>query len=253
MECNRIKSLLSEYLDRTLRNDLSRDVKEHLILCKNCSREFFLMKSIAGELAGLERVKAPNYLLNRINQSVSSPSWLSKILDFIPGSGGFKGPVEFVTLAITVTLVFLIFSSIHFEKNEDVMVADSGQEETVINKKSSEPFRLDFIPASGTASGISSSNEIISVARGQAPGVDRDNLISNLKEMVRLAGGDIVKKEYARDSGHIDAITVEIPTGSYNSFIRRAEMIGKFNPPAPSLTNRSPDPVLMRIGLKLSD
>jgi hypothetical protein len=253
MECNRIKTLLSEYLDRTLESDKSRNVKEHLLLCKDCSKEFFLMKSIAGELASLERVKAPNYLLNRINHSVRSSSWFAKFLDFIPGSGGFKLPMEFVTLATAVVLVFLIFSNIHIDKNENGMIADSGSKETVINRKSSGPFRLDFIPAVSTASGISPSDKVISVARGQASGINRDNLISGLTERVRMAGGDIVSREYARDGGYIDAITVKIPTNSYNSFIRSTERMGRFHPPAPPLTDRSSDPVLIRISLNLSE
>ena len=267
MDCNKTKSLLSEYLDRTLQNDLNRDVKEHLLSCKDCSNEFFLMKSITRELSGLERIKAPNYLLHRVNQAVTSPSWLSKILDFIPGSGGFKVPMEFVTLTTTVALIFLIIANINVDKNENIMVADSGRHETSINSDSNRAVRLDFIPEANIKSGSSSSENVVYGSSGQPsgnidpfdmlkknmPAVPLESLISDLTERLHMAGGYIASKEYALDSGNIDAITVKIPLNSYNSFIRKAEKIGRFDPPAPQLSHQSPDPVLLRIRLNLSE
>jgi len=263
MECDKIKSLLSEYLDKTLQNDLSRDVKEHLLSCKNCSNEFFLMKSIAGELAGLERIKAPNYLLNRVNQAVTAPPWYSKILDFIPGSGGFKVPMEFVTLATTVVLVFLIFTNIHVGNNENITVTDSGGQKAIMGSEPNRPVRLDFIPAVNTKSGTQLSENVVSGSGSDTPDLfdmldknmplsRRNKLLSDLNEMVDLVGGEIVSREYGHDRAYVDAITVKIPSSSYNSFIRRAEEIGRFNPPAPSVSQQSPDPVLLRIRLNLS-
>jgi predicted anti-sigma-YlaC factor YlaD len=37
MECVKIKSLLSEYMDKALENDAAKEVKEHLLSCKDCS------------------------------------------------------------------------------------------------------------------------------------------------------------------------------------------------------------------------
>ena len=243
-------------MDKALHSDLSRDVKEHLLSCKDCSNEFFQMKSISDELAGLERIKAPSYLLNRVNQAVTSPSWLSKIFDFIPGSGGFKAPMEFVTFAATAVLIFLIFSNINIEKNKNVMVADSGRQNNVMSSESSRPYRLEFIPDASTilqASSADMDNDVVSVARGRASDINPENLISNLNGIVSLAGGDVVSREFARNSGEIDAITVQIPSANYNSFISRVERMGRFEPPAPSLPHQSPDPVLLRIRLNFSE
>lgn len=253
MECEKIKSLLSEYLDRTLPSDLNREVKEHLLSCKKCSNDFFLIKTIAGELAGLERVKAPNYLLDRVNQVITSPSWFSKILDFIPGSGGFKAPMEFVTLATTVALVFLIISNIQTDQDNDVMTAKSGRPETNINNESKGPVRLNYIPLAAEKSHPSSENLVVVAEGHSSNNYDYDKLLSDFEKMVLFSGGDLVKREYARDSGVIEAITVKIPVKNYSSFIRLAEKRGKFNPPAPTLTNKSTDPVILRIGLNLSE
>ena len=276
MECNKIKSLLSEYLDKTLRSDLSRDVKAHLLSCKDCSNEFFLIKSVKGELAGLERIKAPSCLLNRVNQAVSERSWLAKLFDFIPGSGGFKVPMEFVTLAATAALIFLIFTNIHVEKNENAMVADSGNPKTFFNPDSNDitgnagPVQLDFIPVSGKnsetlpsanvlyspsgrRSGNSDSSDLFDMLNGESPASRRNSLVSRLREMTLMAGGDIIAKELENSTGAVNAVTVKIPSDKYDSFIRRAEEIGRFHPPAPALSNQSTDPVLLRIRLDLSE
>ena len=274
MECDKIKGLLSEYLDKTLQSDLSRNVKEHLLSCKDCSNEFFIMKSIAGELADLERIKAPNYLLNRVNQAVMTRSWFARLFDFIPGSGGFKLPMEFVTLATTALLVFLIFTNIHVDQPENAMMAESGAKkslssgETGSSINTAEPVRLDFIPVNRKQSETLNSDNVISVASGQhqdnssglmnminedTPALNRDNLISGLNEMILGAGGNIISKEYQPGTGYLNAITVKIPSNAYDSFIRKAEEIGRFHPPAPSLSHQSAEPVLLHIKLNQSD
>ena len=274
MECNKIKSLLSEYLDKTLRSDLGRIVNQHLLSCKTCSNEFFLMKSIAGELGDLERLKAPNYLLNRVNKAVKTRPWFAKVLDFVPGSGGFKLPMEFVTLATTVALVFLIFANIHVDKNENPLVAESGVEKTFSNNDynskavSTGPVRLDFVPVSdsktlssenvfwdgsGRNSGSSAPSDMGDMIHEDSPALKRDNLISRFREITLLAEGDIVSREYHPGTDDIDAFTVKIPADNYASFIQNAEKIGRFHPPAPSLSDQSSVPVFLRIRLNLSD
>ncbi len=274
MECDKIKGLLSEYLDKALRSDLSRNVKEHLLSCKDCSNEFFIMKSISGELADLERIKAPNYLLNRVNQAVTSRSWFARLFDFIPGSGGFKLPMEFATLATTALLLFLIFTNINVDQPENAMMAASGTKKSLSSAESKSspsaavPVSLDFIPVNKKRSEALNSDDVISVASGQRQGnssglmnmgnedipvLNRNDTISGLNEMVRGAGGDIISKEYQPGTGYLNSITVKIPSNTYDSFIRKAEEIGRFHPPAPSLSHESPDPVLLHIKLNLSD
>lgn len=217
------------------------------------------MKSISDQLSGMERLKAPNYLLNRVNKAVTSPSWYSKLFDFIPGSGGFKAPMEFATMAAAAILVLLIFFNINIEKNENAIIAESGRHETSLNKESGGPVHLDFFPAGRIISGSPSSENVISVDSGQSsdnsgkPGTTWDTFLLNLTKMVDLAEGDIASREYGRNSRHISAITVKIPLSRYDSFIRMAENIGRFEPPAPSLTHQPADPVLLRIRLNESE
>ncbi len=267
MECEKIKSLLSEYLDKTLGNDEARDVKEHLLSCKNCSNDFFIMKSITGELAELEKAKAPAYLLNRINLAVKARPWYAKLLDFIPGSGGFRLPMEFVTFTATAALVLMIFSNIHIDQDGKTIIAESGIPQTTdiqAQSTDSSPLQLNFIPAGSHADMLDSQN-VISVGSGPSSGnrdsrtagneegqiINPGRLVSILNNIVQQAGGEVIAKEYEPLTGDVDTVTVKIPSAGYSSFIRQTENLGQFTPAAPSLTEQSSGPVLMRIRLNL--
>ncbi len=268
MECNKIKSLLSEYLDKALDSDLNRDVKDHLLSCKECSNDFFHMKTIAKEMKEMERLKAPDNLLSRVNQTILERPWYLKLLDFIPGSGGFRLPMEYVTLAATAVLVFFIFTSIYNDKPENVKTAMSDNQKLLTGRNSikfdEESLDLEFIPVSGNESGVLSSDNIFSVSRGQnrldtqsndilkmietgLPSVKNNYLLFQLNEIILAAEGKIISKEDHDSTGYTNSIKVTIPSKNYETFIQRAEELGRFHPPAPSLNNKENDQVLMRI------
>lgn len=270
MECKKIKSLLSEYLDKTLENDLKKSVKDHLLLCKNCSNEYFLIKTVVSKITSLEKVKAPTYLLNRVNQAIQSPSWLKRLLDFIPGSGGFKLPMEFVTLATTIALLFLIFSNIHVDKHDNTMVADTdSQSNTGTITGGTHPVQLDLFFKDKQNSKTLSSKNIVTVGRGASNRSNSSSLfdrigeggysrrqrksIQDINEIILLTGGDIISREYQPGTRHINAITLKIPSDTYSSFLNKVKKVGRFHPPAPSLPDSSTDPVLLHIKLNLPE
>jgi hypothetical protein len=270
MECIKIKSLLSEYMDKTLENDTLREVKEHLLSCKDCSNDYFLIKSIAEEMKSMESYKAPSNLLNKVNMAIQKRPWYLRLPDFIPGSGGFRLPMEYVTLAATAMLVFFIFTSIYMDKPKNIMTADSGNSKTLSGSNRGNPVELEFIPVSGKGSDAVSSDNLFSVSSGKtsrdsqipdivkmmgmgSPSVKRQKLLSNLNELIIKAGGDIVLKEHKGIPENIDAITVSIPLKSYDSFIQMAEEIGRFHPHAPALTGKTADPVLMYIKFNIGE
>jgi hypothetical protein len=270
MECIKIKSLLSEYMDKTLENDTQREVKEHLLSCKDCSNDYFLIKSIAEKMKSMESYKAPSNLLNKVNLAIQKRPWYLRLPAFIPGSGGFRLPMEYVTLAATAMLVFFIFTSIYMDKPKDVMTADSGNSKTRSDSNRGNPVDLEFIPVSGKGTDAVTSDNTFSVSSGQAfndskipdilkmpgmdsPSVKHEMLLSRLNELINKAGGDIVSKEHKGTPENIDAITVSIPLKSYDSFIQKAEEIGRFHPPAPALADKTADPVLMHIKFNISE
>jgi hypothetical protein len=270
MECTRIKSLLSEYMDKTLENDTLREVKEHLLSCKDCSNDYFLIKSIAEEMKSMDSYKAPSNLLNKVNMAIQKRPWYLKLPGFIPGSGGFRLPMEYVTLAATAMLVFFIVTSLYTDKSNKVMTVASGENKAISGSNRGTPVDLEFIPVTGKESDTVASDKLYSVSSGKAfsdsqipdilkmPGMDaplarHEKLLSHLNELILKAGGDIVAKEYTSTPENIDAITVSIPLKSYNSFIQMAEEIGRFHPPAPALTEKTADPVLVHIKFNVGE
>jgi hypothetical protein len=269
MECLKIKSLLSEYMDKTLENDTQKEVKEHLLSCKDCSNEFFILKSIAENMKSMERFSAPSNLLNKVNLAIQKRPWYLRLPDFIPGSGGFRLPMEYVTLVATAVLVVFIFTSIYMDKPKNIMtVADNNK--TLSGLSRGNPIELKFIPVSGKGTDVVTSDKLFSVSSGQTfndtkipdilkmPGtssseVKKQKLLSNLNELILKAGGDIISKEYKGTPENIDAITASIPSKSYDSFIQKAEEIGRFHPSAPELTDKSDEHVLVHISFNIGE
>ncbi|MBN1907450.1 MAG: zf-HC2 domain-containing protein [Deltaproteobacteria bacterium] len=270
MECAKIKSLLSEYMDKALVNDTAKEVKEHLLSCRDCSSEYFKLKSIAQDMNSMERYRAPSNLLNRVNMAIRKRPRYLRLPDFIPGSGGFRLPMEYVTLAATALLVVFIVTGIYMDKPKDIMIADSGSSKTFSVSNRGTPVELEFIPVSGKASDTVSSDKLFSVSSGKGfndsqipdilkipemdtPMARHEILLSRLNELIVKSGGDIVLKEHKGAAENIDAITVSIPVKSYNSFIQKAEEIGRFHPAAPALSGKSADQILMRIKFNVGE
>jgi predicted anti-sigma-YlaC factor YlaD len=46
MECEKIRTLFSEYIDEKLNNDKKEEVDNHLLECKECSKEFSFYKQM---------------------------------------------------------------------------------------------------------------------------------------------------------------------------------------------------------------
>jgi hypothetical protein len=256
-------------MDTVIDNDTAKEVKEHLLSCRECSSDYFKIKSIAQELNSMERYRAPSNLLNKVNMAIQKRPWYLRLPDFIPGSGGFRLPMEYVTLGATALLVFFIFTTIYMDKPNNIMtVADNNK--TLSGSNRGAPVELEFIPVSGKTSDTVSSDRLFSVSSGKgfndsqipdilklnemdSPSVKHQRLLSSLNELIIKSGGDIVLKEHNGAAQNIDAITVSIPVKNYDSFIQAAEEIGRFHPHAPELTGKAVDQVLMRIKFNLSE
>jgi hypothetical protein len=273
MECVKIKSLLSEYMDKALENDAAKEVKEHLLSCKDCSSEYFKIKSIVQGLNSMERYRAPSNLLNKVNMAIRKRPWYL-LPDFIPGSGGFRLPMEYVTLAASALLVVFIVAGIFMDNPKDIMIADSDSKRVSVSAGTRgepvEPVELEFIPVSLKGSGAISADNLFSVSSGKAsrdpqmpdilkmmemdsPYLKNQRLLSNLNELIIKAGGDIVLKEHKGAAENIEAITVSIPVKNYASFIQDAEEIGRFHPHAPVMNDKANENILMRIKLKVGE
>ena len=273
MECEKIQTFISEYLDKELNEDMSKRVRDHLLVCKVCGNVYFSMKSAVKELACLEKFKAPYGFLDSVNQSVYKRSWFRNISNIFPG---FKIPMEFVTVAATAVLVILIFTNLQIDKNDENRNLEPGQIQTASRSssemtiKGTNPVDLDFYINDNKKGRHPSSDNVLTVGSGEHftqtdigdffeeieddfSLFNKGKTISDINEIILSAGGDVVSRNYRVDPASPEIITVKIPSGNYNSFINEIEKIGRFKPPAPSLTDNSPDFVFLKMRLNLPE
>ncbi|MFC1840300.1 zf-HC2 domain-containing protein [Thermodesulfobacteriota bacterium] len=269
MDCEKIQAVLSEYLDRTLINDLNRTVKEHLLACKKCGNIYFSMKSMVEELADLERIKAPDGFLNSVNQAVDKRLWFKDTLNIF---SGFKIPMEFVTLATTAVLIILIFTNLQSDKNNNNMIPGPDRTQTAFNNtidrtvSGTDPVDLDFymhrkhvstdnVFTVGTESHLRGNDitDFFTEIDDNFPFLRREKTISDINELILLMEGDVLSRDYQLDSALPDIITVKIPSGNYEAFMKEIKKFGNFKPPAPSLTDNPPDSVFLKMRLNLQE
>lgn len=66
MNCERVRHLLSAYLDRELSPEEFRLIRAHLVTCAGCTRELEAEAVLKEALAGLETLEAPEDLLDTV-------------------------------------------------------------------------------------------------------------------------------------------------------------------------------------------
>lgn len=269
MDCKQINAVLSDYLDKTLETDISRDVKRHLLECKNCSNAYFTMKSISDELAGLEKIKAPAGFLDSVNHAVESSSWHKNIFRKL---FGFRFRFEYLTYGTMALLVFLIVTNLqplkddiadrtaHKDRNGTALMSENQYQADTL------PVKLDLFMNDRNGTGHGFDDDIVSMAaeknreqddisdflediKKEFPVLSREKAVSNINEIISLAGGEILSKDSLTGSSLPETITFRIPFNNYESFIRRIEQIGNLSNPAPSLRENYQEFILLRIQL----
>jgi len=272
MDCDKIQAYFSDYLDKTLKKDLNKTVKDHLLVCKKCSNAYFSMKSIVDELAGLEKIKAPDGFLISVNQAIESRSWHKNIFNIFPS---FKIPMEFVTFATTAVLIFLIITNLKPGKNDGNTNLEPNPLQTASNNgsnqitSSSNPVSLDFYISNKNTSKHVSSDNIVTVDSGKPSGqtatnffkeiddvfplLRKEKTISDINEIIFSMGGEIVSNDYQFDSAFPETIMVKIPFNNYESFIDRIEKVGSLKPKAPSFAENHTDFVFLKMRLNLTE
>jgi hypothetical protein len=273
MDCEKIQAVLSEYLDRTLNNDLNRTVRDHLLECKKCGNVYFSMKSVVEELADLEKIKAPDGFLNSVNQAVERRAWFKGTLNIF---SGFKIPMEFVTLATTAVLIILIFTNLQPDRNEGNGTSAPDQTQTALENtpgrmiSSADPVDLNFYLHNKKDRKNVSPDNVLTVGSGSHlkdndiqdffteiddnfPFLRREKTISDINELILLLEGDVLSRDYQLDSARPDIITIKIPSGNYESFIKELKKLGSFKPPEPLLSDTPPDSVFLKIRLNLQE
>lgn len=108
MECNDIKSLLSDYLEGGLSEEQKLDIEKHLRICKDCSAELEGLRRIISELNKMKKISAPGDLLEGIQRSLGIPLKKESFLRRM------KIPLE--TVGVLVSVIFVIYIAIQMNQ-----------------------------------------------------------------------------------------------------------------------------------------
>lgn len=113
MKCDEIKTLLDEYLDGTLPEDIRETVKKHVQACPECKEELRFLKQYMKSVKTIATVKAPDDFLEELHRRINAPARTGIIQKlFVPVK--IKVPLEaaaVAALAVTGMLLFRPFAT----------------------------------------------------------------------------------------------------------------------------------------------
>jgi hypothetical protein len=72
MNCEKVRSRLSEFCDEALENDVAIQLSKHLEGCSGCMREFTRLTVLRRKLAGLGKTQAPDFLYDLLQVRISA-------------------------------------------------------------------------------------------------------------------------------------------------------------------------------------
>lgn len=164
MDCKRVKSLLSDYLDRSIADSDLAEVTAHLRGCCPCSAEADGLKGTIELLRTLPRLKAPPELMEKVQLGIGPeragrPLW-KKL--FLPVQ--FKIPLQ----AAAVVLLFLIVAATQKEQlpmrifsrtapdREMALTAQAGKEKPGAGPTAAQTGKTrNSVPAAGNQALVS--------------------------------------------------------------------------------------------------
>ena len=290
MECDRIKKILSEYIDGVLDDGTVEIIEEHLKQCEDCNVEYVSIKKIVDELGSMERIKAPKDILAKVHERIESYSLFDRIRRYLFLPSRAKLPIELIAMAATAVIVFFVFNIVQYEKQGDLEpTATTDTAEVAVTQgtgsKGTEdepyittqpgremgPIQLAILLGTEHKPEPLSSENLLFIASGNGIESHLDtpdlgfnteqhqknnlesNPVSDIINTISLVEGRLISKEYKNGTDDLSFITLEIPGINYYPFLDKIENIGTLQTPAPDLSKGHKEPVLLRIQLILSD
>lgn len=216
MDCKKIQSLLSEYLDGYLGKDNQNLVEEHLKTCHLCRRELETLQKTVSFVHSLKKVEAPSDFLVGIRERIEKEAEAKSLWRRLITPVWIKAPVG--TIA-TVALCFLILYFAHllpFSKGPLVT--------TERMERRTETVLKDEAKGVGTLA----ENELVKPELELAV-ADIDEGLSYLSRMAESFGGHLVspapaeKDKLLAEKMHQMVVTLEIPSSSHSQFLAKLE------------------------------
>lgn len=107
MNCKKVKTFLSDYLDNELSEHMKQEIDAHLKSCRKCSSELSLLKKVIHELDSIEKVNAPDDLLMKLHKQLEKERHHRGILPFVRQR---KNQLRILAVAASVLLtVYVVY------------------------------------------------------------------------------------------------------------------------------------------------
>lgn len=138
MNCHNIIELLSEYADDLLDSKTKKDIRKHLMTCKDCSHEYSLMQRYIKKMTSLKTIKAPADFLQKVNNNINEKFSFKRFSRFLFYPLEVKIPLEAAGLVTTILLIIFIFGPFKNLKQSFVKEVPSITDESFELAKSEE-------------------------------------------------------------------------------------------------------------------
>ncbi len=110
MDCNEVRHLLDQYIDKDLDKYEYNQVKEHISSCVECKAEYLFLKKYKKNIKSLSTAKAPDDFLEQLNRRIYKKSFLSKLVNLAFYPLKIKLPIETAGVLATVLLILIFFN-----------------------------------------------------------------------------------------------------------------------------------------------
>ncbi|MBI1993486.1 MAG: zf-HC2 domain-containing protein [Deltaproteobacteria bacterium] len=232
MNCQDVRELSSDYLDRRLAPHELSALEEHLGVCPDCRREIEALRATISLLGSLDPVETSADFLSRVHRKLEKESRLSRIRGWLLEPIKLKVPLEITALVLVGILVsHLYYRSPELAKESRLSVppespqaaGDSTAERSreaggreVHERDRAEPKRRSEAAEPAAAA----EKSLDAVSRAAAEEVVADDVASYEKKVQALLaqmGGRILGQEGAADS--VLLLTVELPQSRQAEFL----------------------------------
>jgi hypothetical protein len=292
MECNRVKKLLSEYIDQTIDKPTGMLIEEHLKGCEDCNYECIFLNAMVKELRSMGSLQAPKDLLNKIHERIEADPLEGRTGSFSFFPSWSRIPMELLAVGLTAVLIFIILNMIQPESQ--IMVAPTAKDTTGLVKgterglektrgnmtgpmtrtiKEMHPVQLTILLGTKPAPVPLPSENLRLIVSGKGSEMPLDTpefgfndvqdqetgmetgayQISDIIDAISLYKGRVISKEYKDDTAEPEYIHLEIPAVNYYPFLEKIKDIGTLRSPAPDLPEGYQGQVQLQIRAISSD
>lgn len=125
MNCNKIKDLISSYIDGELSETLQKEVEQHLNTCNQCKQlEETLRRIVIEPFKKAEKTKAPEAVWHQIKTAIEekpTKSFFPDVIDRLSSSFFARKPVlAVVTIMVLIFIGVALIKQVPFNSQEAV-------------------------------------------------------------------------------------------------------------------------------------